>query len=545
MRYLLILCGLSVLSANTCTTCYIDYVGGADTNDGTAKSTGGGHGPWQHAPGMFVCTSNCAAQTPVHGDSYIFKGGVTWPNASLGWNWIWSGNATTHSPGCAGTGCIYLGIDQTWFTGGSWSRPILNGQGSAVATPSGGVANCILRLYGNYTIVDNIEFTGLFWSGSPAYGTGVNIALGAGSPGIGTNDEIMNTYIHGWSHATHAGGTSENPCGILGDTGIPNNNVNTIAHNNAIDGSDTDQASCSAFFGAPPYIQSNFVQYVTSSAVVNGTVLVDGNTFVNIEPSFDTSAHENGLEINASQAVQVSNNLIAHLGPGVLAFWCAPYPTFTCTVFNNLIYDTDTGNVFDVAPAVWTTGNCTKGAGVYCTASGTTKAYNNTVECGPDSNPNAVCVAGIDSTATAVILENNHWITNATSPNGGMWSSSGPTPTTNTNLLQSKATASGQGYTSAEAYPFSPISPGSGSTVGAATNLTGSLCGTFAALCSDFTAGVFYNATTHVVTSGNRTATARPSTGASWDIGAYQYIPPNFTAVTPGLTFAGPAIVAK
>lgn len=501
-------------------TYYIDYASGSDSNTSTqaqSKST-----PWKSLPGMNSCASACASFTPSPGDSFILKGGVTWPNAALGTNWIWSGNATTHSPGCAGSGCIYIGVDQTWFTGGSWTRPILDAQGSATATPSGGVANVSFRLYANYVILDNIEFTGVFWSGTPTFGTGANIAFGGGTPGVGTNDELMNLYIHGWSHGTAVGGTHENPCGIVGDTGIPNNNANSIAHNNVIDGSDTDKASCAAFFGGPPYIENNYINWASNGAIINGTVQISGNTILNVPASFDTTAHTNGIEINASRDVIVANNLIAHLGSGTLGLWVAPYPTYTARVFNNVIYDTDTGNVFDIAPAVFTTGNCTQGSGVYCTATGTTLAWNNTVECGQDSSPGAVCAAGIDAGTTAVTLENNHWITNATTPNGGMWSSNGPTPTTTTNLLQTKSAANGQGYTSAQTYPFSPTT-GSG-TIGTGTNLT-SLCSSFSDLCSDTPVGVSYNATTHVVTVPNRTMLSRPSSGA-WDIGAFQFADP-------------------
>ena len=115
--------------SNTCVTCYIDYELGSDLNDGTAKTTGGGHGPWQHAPGMLGltpagastgdgCTSNCAAQSPLPGDKYILKGGVIWPYTTLPWQPTMSGNATTSGTyGCAGTGCIYIGYDPTWNKG--------------------------------------------------------------------------------------------------------------------------------------------------------------------------------------------------------------------------------------------------------------------------------------------------------------------------------------------------------------------------------------------------------------------------------------------
>jgi hypothetical protein len=522
LRFLgvLVLCG----SAFATNTYYISYSLGSDSNTTTqakSKST-----PWKNLPGCYGASGNSASYSPVAGDSFILYGGDTWPNAALGCNWAAVGSSATPTSSCLGngnsctsSGYIYVGVDMTWYSGGSWSRPIFNGGGIAVNTPPSGVANAFFRLYGNYTILDNIEMTGLYWTGSPAYGTGVYVPLGAGSTNIGANDVIEHLYLHGWSHGTAGSGANDNPCGILGDTGIPNNNTNTIAYQNVIDGTDTGKDSCSAIFGGPPYVEQNFVQYVSSMQVTNGTVLVDSNTYLNGVSSF-SGGHENCIEINASQNLTVSNNVCAHLGSGMLTFWSAPYPGYTITWYNNVAYDTDVNNIVDVAPAVYTSGNCTKGSGVYCTASGTTNFYNNTVECGQNSNPNAVCVAGIDSTATAVTLENNHWITNATTPNGGMWSTNGVTPTVTTNILQSLSTANGQGYNESQTYPFSPTS--GGSTIGAGTNLTSSVGASFPSILTDSYVGVVYNATTHTVTGVNRAANNRPSSGA-WDASAYEY----------------------
>jgi hypothetical protein len=518
---------LNAAGAFATNTYYISHSLGNDSNttaQAQSKST-----PWKNLPGCYGASGNSASYSPQAGDSFILYGGDTWPNSSLGCNWAANGSSSTPTSSCTGnsnsctaSGYIYVGAgDQTWYSGSSWSRPIFNGGGTAVNAPPNGMANAFFRLYGNYVILDNIEMTGLFWTGSPAYGTGVYVPLGAGSVGIGTNDIIEHLYLHGWSHGTAGSGANDNPCGILGDTGIPNNNVNTIAYQNVIDGSDTSEDSCSAIFGGPPYIEQNFVQYVSSMAVINGTVLVDGNTFQNGVSSF-SGGHENCIEVNASFNVTVSNNVCAHLASGMLGLWMAPYPGYTATVFNNVIYDTDVNNIFDIAPPVYTGGNCTQnGSSVYCTAAGTTNAYNNTIECGQNSNPNAVCAAGIFSGTAAVTLENNHWITNATTPNGGMWASNGPTPTVTTNVLQTLSTANGQGYSESQIYAFSPTSS-KGSTVGAGTNLASLLEDLFPTILTDTTLGVSYNSTAHTVSYPNRTPNNRPPSGA-WDAGAYVF----------------------
>lgn len=148
---------------------YVDYSTGSDSNNGTSKST-----PWKHAPGMQgtgasggaatdACTGTCASTTPVAGDSIILKGGVTWPVTVLPWYFSWAGSSTTSgSYGCAGSGCIYVGVDPTWNTGqvnsvittrdfggcgnaGSTPTAAFSGGGgssaAATATMLGGVAN--------------------------------------------------------------------------------------------------------------------------------------------------------------------------------------------------------------------------------------------------------------------------------------------------------------------------------------------------------------------------------------------------------------------
>lgn len=491
-QVVLLLIMLILTSGAWATTYYIDYENGSDLNNGTSKAT-----PWQLAPGMNGCANNCLAKQTagvLPGDEIILKGGVTWLNASMGWLWTWSGNATASSPGCSGGGCIYIGVDQTWYSGGSWSRPILNAGGAAVAARDF-VPNVLLRIYANYLVIDNIEFIGLYWTGNPPYGSSANLVLPGGTPNKGTNITLKNLYIHGWAHNTFASGTVEHPCGILGDTSIPNNNANTILQDSVIDGSDTARDSCSGIFGAPPYIERNYINYVSSGMIVNGTIKIDGNTITNVVSSFDTTAHTNGIEINASQDVTVSNNVIAHLGSGTLALWVAPNEGYTATVFGNVIYDTDVGNILDVAAPV--TNNGCANDGTYCLSSGTTHFYNNTVECGPDANPNAVCVPGISKTSAGVTIINNHFITNATTPNGGAWSlqaGGSTTVTASNNVVQSKATANAQGYTSATQYPFSA----NGATVGQGMNLQGR-AGVPAAASSSTSGGVSYDAVNHKV----------------------------------------------
>jgi hypothetical protein len=485
------------------TSCYfVDYSGGSDANAGTSESS-----PWQHAPGMNGCSGSCSATTPKPGNGFILRGGVTWPNAALGWYWIWSGTGTTASPGCTGSGCIYIGVDPTWYSGSSWTRPVLNAGGTTIASHTG-PTNTLFGCYCNYLVVDNLELTGLYWSGIPTYGGSANIALAGGSPGIGTNDTFEHLYIHGWSHGSHPG-TSENPCGFVGDTGDPNNNVNTILEYSVISGADTDKASCSEVFGSPPYIEYNVFEYGSSAMVIDSPVTVHDNIVQNVVSSFDTTAHENALEENFSQTTTVYNNVFRHIGAGALTLWLAPDNGYTAYAFNNVIYDTDSNNVIDLAASLKTS------------PSGRDVLWNNTIECGPDSNPNAVCVANISSQVTGVSLENNHFITNASS----YWSTNGVTPTLATNVLQTQSTAGKQGYVSTSPYAFSPTQPYPlNATPGHGTSASAICSASGAKLCAgDTTYGVAYNTSNHTVTSPARSSR---SWGNPPDVGAYSQLRP-------------------
>lgn len=118
---LVLLWGAPVL-AGTCpasvpggiTVCkYIDYVSGSDSNTGEDEAN-----TWKNVPGMTGCASNCAAENPSAGHGYILKGGTIWPASAMPWNWNWSGNGTTTATyGCAGAGCIYIGVDPAWNQG--------------------------------------------------------------------------------------------------------------------------------------------------------------------------------------------------------------------------------------------------------------------------------------------------------------------------------------------------------------------------------------------------------------------------------------------
>ena len=123
-------------------TYYIDFSSGSDSNNGTAKAT-----PWKRAPGM-----NGFAATYAHapGDRFILKGGVTWDSTIFTW--------TITNSGTAG-GADYYGVDQTWFSGGGWSQPTLDGGGTVAA--AGSSSGNIYVNGAAYVTIDNLKVQNL------------------------------------------------------------------------------------------------------------------------------------------------------------------------------------------------------------------------------------------------------------------------------------------------------------------------------------------------------------------------------------------------
>jgi hypothetical protein len=87
-------------------TYYIDYTASNDSFNGLTTST-----PWKRCPGM---AGFGGSYSHVAGDTFIFKGGVTWAAACL--------PLTIGYSGSAGNIDTYT-TDHSWYTGGAWSQP--------------------------------------------------------------------------------------------------------------------------------------------------------------------------------------------------------------------------------------------------------------------------------------------------------------------------------------------------------------------------------------------------------------------------------------
>jgi hypothetical protein len=528
-------------------TTYYVAANGSDSNNGTSKTT-----PWLHAPGMPNCKSACAGANPGPGDSIIFRGGDTWHFGNTGlatsvggtWQWIWDG---------ASGNPIYIGVDQTWYTGSSWVRPIMSGDNPlstsfvsscaydnyAALSNSGAFFITYTNSQPNmYFTLDNLEWSGRCWGASSGSNGGV-ISINQ-SPNYVT---ISNNYFHGWTTVKTSSDGYVNVSGS-GQGGRANNNVLV---GNVFDGSDSSQdltgancqwypgnscASSGATYGTVANdMHNNIFRYMS-----NFNVSTDIETFHdNLAEYLYTSYQNNGPHsnvLNTDDAVAGTNfyfynNVLRHNYVTQLMFLTVPEGQ-TGYIFNNVVYDSlyYDGGTFAT--------NCFLMESTF-DGSATLYFYNNTLDWGTGG---CLVTGSSDNIAPnstrwngTMYFQNNHFIGydanhNPPSVANGVTHCTSPAACTFTDngneIFQTEAAANGQGYTSSSSY--APTSA-SGATVGAGANLA-SLCPAFSsdnAFCSGTSAGAMV-----VQGSGGELAgypavalVARPD--GAWNSGAYQF----------------------
>jgi hypothetical protein len=586
--FLFALCVFSLISGNafasggacpsglpiTGNNCYFIAATGSDTNNGTSEAT-----PWLHAPGMPNCSKNCAAvSSGSGGKGFVFRGGDTWhfgnssaiPYTGGTWdifNWFiysYSNNPANCVFEGAQTGCIYFGVDKAWYSGASWSRPIMTGDNS---TSTSLVSSCTYQIAGrpspldnnnivsqaNGTIIDNFEFTGLCSSDSSVTSSVQDtvIAYPGTSTGATGMAFLTNIYIHGWTATTTAGqGNNNQPCTLIG--GSPNGlqTFDTIV----VDGSDSNPGSCAwATFPGFYHFRDSMIRY-TNQGVGQSCHDIHDNIFEHFyNHNSGAGSHTNVLECNddanPSTANVFYNNMLRHddssyVGSGQVHWWFCPEsaPEYW---FNNLQYDVALTNNWDYAgPPIY---GCTNTGGQYM--------FNNIL---------------VDIQQPCYVSNVNHGgqyltVLNEQLVNTGY--DSGTTPCVGhgdgTNVAMTDAVATAQGYTTGSSgtagtgntcandstQPCKPTASGNG-TVGAGANHT-AYCTALAAFSSETaigtdaatacqygtTDGCAYNLASHTMMCPGQTPVARPASGA-WDVGAYEYAggdppapPSNLTAM--------------
>lgn len=485
---------LSTLGVTSCF--YISKATGSDTNTGTTEGS-----PWAHLPGMPDCTNNCSI-TPAPGEGFILKGGDTWTASDLNADWAFFSSGTSSHP-------IYVGTDQTWFNSGvcgaSFCRPIWSCGGTACSQTSDG--NCFFVDSGglSYIIIDDIEMTGLYQnnSASPCY-----VAH------FGSNETAERLYLHGWSHVA---GLTNNSSSGYSSTNCCGGGSNNVFRDSVVDGSDTAKDMLVCMDGVYE-AYNDICRYTTDGLTGQGTDLHNNWFGPLVLCAVSGGCHQNAIQaqgpIGSTQFIY--NNVITQLASGGMGeLWILQSsPSGTAAyVFGNIEFNTAVGNNVNVCQLA---GSC-----------GPIWIFNNTFECGSDSNTGD-CMAGTNGATQTVHWINNHCIT-STSCVTASWSGLTISYGASDPFKQSVVTASGQGYTSTSTYAFQPT-VGTGGTVGAGVNEQ-SLCTTIAGLnsvagtaCQNDTGyACNYNTSNHTVSCPDRTENARPAS-AVWDIGAYQFV---------------------
>jgi hypothetical protein len=606
---------------------------GSDTNNGTTKAT-----PWSHAPGMPNCANNCASTTPVAGDQYIFRGGDTWnfgnsaasPYTGGTWTWHWGGTSSTSTYGCQGSGCIYVGIDTTWFSGSSFTRPIFTGGNSpstgfvtACAFSNNGGSNNFIFLNitsGSFMRFDGFEMTGFCWTGNTGSGSRafVNVGFGSGQ----TNIEFSRNYCHGWTMlktaddnypcwATFGGGsqndftrwdynvidgvdsphfasgavlpgtTSSPACQYVADGNVSVTNVSENSSNvvsltysgstlNSFNGGSigmqgltvatwlnnvpniilTSATSTIATFTDPTHhgtlastaevgvagmsgcasgqfingshsrmVDHNVARYLSNIIVSNNYQYYNDNLFEYLWGTFGSAnqQHPNVLNNLGGSTGQVSaffNNTVRNTYATEAMYLSVVTSEY---IFNNILYN-NMQSVFGPFPV-----GCIRINNTTSSATNTNVYIYNNI----DDNTCSFTFDVANSPLTAFNgtgnFENDQFIGSNTTLSQMYNCATTGTCTINnlgSNLFQSVATATSQGYVASNYYL--PAN-GTGSTVGVGANLTSS-CGTFSLnneLCSSSTAGVVEQVGWGgmIAVSPAATSNARPGSGA-WDIGA-------------------------
>jgi hypothetical protein len=555
--------------------CYFIAASGSDTNNGTSETT-----PWLHAPGMPNCTSTCAGVSPTAGNGFIFRGGDTWhfgkssasPYTGGTWNLTnTAGNPSTCVYEGTQTGCIYYGVDTTWYNSSNcaaWCRPILNGDNPTSATT---VSSCAYQIgssnqmvyqgagSGYYNILDNFEMLGLCTSSATGGNTNANVYVQDGGSGITAQGVLFQTnlYIHGWTATTTAGTGSEALACVIFSGG---NQSLHVMDRIVVDGSDSNPGVCAwATFPSFYHFRDSIIRYATQGvgqwchdihdSIFEHFYAPNVPTHGNIlECNDDSPGNAPGQPQNTPNVFY--NNVVRHDDPsfvsgGEVHLWFCPegVPEYW---FNNLMYDVGSGNDWDYAGAP--TYSCTNTGGQYM--------FNNTLV----DVVQTCYISTVSHGGKYLTISNEHLIN--TPLDTGTTACTGYNSATNVAMTDAAAITQGYllssgGTANADTCANDGTTPctailSTDSTITAGTNQQG-YCTALASYTSEpaigtdaanackygTTDGCSYNTMSHTMICPSAwQAVKRPATTA-WDSGAYQ-----FSSVSPptngAATVSGP-----
>jgi hypothetical protein len=460
---------LSVSQLVSPATYYVDYISGTDANSGISKNS-----PWKYAPGMKDCAFNCLVYGLHPGDRVIFRGGVPWDINAF--------PLTVTSSGTSGNP-IYYGVDQTWFAGAAWSRPVFN-----LVNTTWHVAPIFVNA-ANFITFDNLEIKNEEVDNTDSFPPRSAITVNGGS-----NVTIQNCYIHGWSIQNPLSGSDNSP---TGGVAFYNGSTAATVQNCVFDGSPESNSGVAIYGGTT--IHGNVIENVPNGIVItDSTAEVSGNQIFDVPYSVDPV--ENSSALFAFSGASIHNNIVHDLVPGAAALHLEAGSGETGNtqyVFNNLIW-----NVGDAAPIGMSS------AFLGPVAQSNQLIYNNTLSGG--STAGCVTVDPNFFVPTNLTVQNNHCISDTPATSAWCWNQAGgnfdcgsvTSVSFGNNVLMTSSAAASAGYTLTAS--FQPSVPAS-ATVGVGLNLSASCVTIGSTLCSD------------------RLQVLRPTGSAAWDAGAYQF----------------------
>ena len=441
----------TTLSAAGVTGCYFVSNAGLDTNSGTTEGAA-----WAHAPGMNGCASNCAI-TPSPGTGIIFRGGDTWGSTEY-FNISFAG--TSGAP-------IYYTVDPTWYSGGSWNRPLLSIAGALPNVNANGESR-IIGLTAGWINFDWWEVTGMTCSSTVSQNLMWNNSQYDGLV-------MTDSYIHGFEAPnTLCAVTTKLPDGqnpaVWLYTQVSGNisNCHGAFEYNVVDGTDgtgtkgyqtvvADPAPCATFaYNVVHDICSGFGGNL-SSPVHDNYIGQFGGAVGQFEcaPGLVNELHNHAIRSNID-CTAAYNNVINQTEGEVIS--CNPAGPSTPTgIYNNVAWD----NVGNNSPSAVEL--CDNGAG-HCTAGVAYLVHNTFAMTGISPG---LCLNVENAIASLLTIDNFDIYAGAGSSscyeNTGN-ATSYPTPTGETYLTAAQATT--DGYLATGAYPYSPTNANS-PTVGA------------------------------------------------------------------------------
>jgi hypothetical protein len=288
-KYLILLILLFSTSAWSATY-YIDYVGGADTNNGTTTGT-----PFKHCPGDNLAANTALATTLAGDDIIIFKGGVAYNNGGgkidLDWSGT-SGHLITYDGNSAGT----------WGTG----KAIIEGAGASGGVGVDEEAGFYASVSRNYITIQNFEIRGM---GGGAVNTSCSDlhqidGYGVFFSGGGTYITVKDCYIHdigdwenkAYAHQGYMEGMAVYFAGTSGHITVDNVEVSEIGR------------------GAVYFVSSGTTPLVTNIEVKNCTIHKD------VRWGIYFGANTNSTTF---QDINIHNNAIHNIGDGTTWLGCS------------------------------------------------------------------------------------------------------------------------------------------------------------------------------------------------------------------------------